>query len=137
MNIGFELDSLICTPIKQMTDVSSIPVQTIIEGAKEMLDELKSQGHKIILYTHRNVSTALETEAWLSKNRVPYDQIIFDRPRMMVMYFAEDCRQFKSWNGVKDELVKYGVIKDIDKEKKTIQSIAVKPSSDGKEQKLK
>lgn len=137
MNIGFELDSIICTPIKQMTDISAISEQTVLEGAKEMLNEIKAQGHRVIVYTHRNVSTALETEAWLSKNRVPYDQIIFDRPRMMVMLFAEDCRQFKSWNGVKDELIKYGIMKDLEAEKKTIQASIQKPSSQGQEQKLK
>lgn len=136
MNLGFELDSIICTPVKQMTDIESIASQEVIEGAKEMLNEIKTQGHRIVIYTHRNVSTALETEAWLSKNRIPYDQIIFDRPRNMIMLFAEDCRQFKSWKDVKDELVRYGLLKEIDKTS-VIQSSIQKPSSQGKEQKLK
>ena len=108
--IGFEIDNLICTGVDSHTNQEGKAKQTPIEGAKEVLDTLKQQGHSIIIFTRRDASVALETEAWLSKNKMPYDQIIFDKPRRLALYFSSECRQFKNWTKVKQELVDYGFL---------------------------
>lgn len=112
MQIGFEIDNLICTSVSSLTNREAIEKQTPIEGAKEVLDTLKQQGHAIVIYTKRDASVALETEAWLSKNKIPYDQIIFDKPRRLAIYFSSECRQFTSWTKVKQELLDYGFLQE-------------------------
>lgn len=139
MQIGFEIDNLISTGVHNVTDRDSITKQTPIEGAKEVLDELKKQGHSIVIFTRRDASVALETEAWLSKNKMPYDQIIFGKPRQLAIYFSSECRQFTNWTKAKEELLNYGFLletKDSLKQK-TIQSDLPVQDEKGKVQELK
>ena len=113
MQIGFELDNMICTPIKRMTDLEEISKQEVLAGAKEFLIELKNAGHQIVILTHRDASTALDTERFLDKNKIPYHHIMYNRPRNVFLLFAPDCRQFVSWEDTRKELEKYGVLKEI------------------------
>ena len=139
MQIGFEIDNLICTTVKSLTNREDISKQVPFDGAKETLDELKKQGHSIVIYTRRDASVALETEAWLSKNKIPYDQIIFGRPRQLSIFFANDCRQFINWSKVKEELIKYGFLKETAETMRTkiIQTELPVQDETGKVQELK
>ena len=111
MQIGFELDNIICTPIKSMTDLEEISKQQVLEGAKEFLIKLKEAGHQITIMTHRDGSTALDTERWLDKNKIPYHHIMYNRPRNVFVLFAPDCRQFISWDATQKELEQYGILR--------------------------
>ena len=110
--IGFEIDSIVSTPITHLTDLAEVSTQKLIEGAKDVILELKKQGHKIVFYTRRDVSTALATESWLDKNKIPYDQITFNRPHTTTIFFSENSRRFTTWDNVVSELRAIGVYKD-------------------------
>jgi len=139
MRIGFELDGVISTPVKSLTDLSGIAEQKVLEGVKEVLKMLKDSGHDIVIFTKRDVSTALDTERWLDKNKIPYDQIMYNRPSSMALFFTDNNRQFVSWTGVKNELVKYGVLQENEKTQavKTIRVELPTQSDKGNIQKLK
>lgn len=139
MYIAFEVDSVISSPVKKLTDRESIEQQTAIDGAKEVLDEIRKQGHQIVIYTKRDSSTALETEAWLKKNKMPYDQIIFGRARNTMIFFSPDSRQFVNWKGVKEELIRNGFLvnKKQEEEDKIIKTDLPSHDSQGSIQDLK
>ena len=55
----------------------------------EILKRLVERGHKIIIHTARLSSEArVETIEWLTKHRVPYDAIHFDKP--FYDYYIDD-----------------------------------------------
>lgn len=113
MRIGFEIDGILCWQVPgAVTDMGSVGKLAVIEQAKELLLDIRTSGHQIILYTTRDSSMALETEAWLSKNGIPYDAIIFNRPRMMSLFFAPDARQFTSWDTTRSELTRHGFLQE-------------------------
>ena len=118
VQIGFELDDLISTPIKRLTDLEDIPKQTVIEGAVEVLTKIKEAGHQIVIYTNRDASTMLETQRWLDKNKIPHHHVYFNRPKMFRI-FAKDCQEFINWEETKKHLEKY----DIVKKEKTLEDV--------------
>lgn len=115
MNIGFEIDYLISSPLKVLTDSKEVAAQKVVAEARETLIKIKAAGHQIILYTRRDVSAGLDTEIWLGKNGIPYDKIVFNRPHSMLMYFAPDVREFVDWAATRLELSKNGVIEKDEK----------------------
>ena len=133
MQIGFELDNIICTPIKCMTDLEEISKQEVLAGAREFLVTLKEAGHQITILTHRDSSTALDTERWLDKNKIPYHYVVYNRPRNVFLLFAPDCRQFVSWEDTRKELEKYGILREI----KPIEIEKSQPGNDSGVQELK
>jgi hypothetical protein len=110
--LGFEIDGMVSSTPGSFTELAVIAKQTVIPGALDLLTELKKAGHHIVLYTHRDASTAIETEKWLSKNKVPYDRIMFNRPHNVVLFFSQDARKFNGWDGVREELVGHGILKE-------------------------
>lgn len=111
-SIGFEIDQIVSTPVSSLTDLDDILNQKVIEGARDTIIALKEQGHKIVFYTRRDVSTALMTEKWLDKNKIPYDQISFNRPHSTTIFFSDNTRRFTSWDNVKADLRSVGLWKD-------------------------
>lgn len=111
MLVGFEIDDLISTPVRTLTDSCDVRAQKVIVDARETLEAVRAAGHQILLYTRRDVSVGIETETWLQRNKIPYDKIIFNRPHNMVVYFSADVRQFVDWKRTRTELQKYGVVK--------------------------
>lgn len=107
---AFEIDGLISEPVESLTKLDNIHKQKVIDGAVGVLKKIKEKGHFITLYTKRDVSTALDTQAWLDKNKIPHDNIIFNRPVLPTLFFSADFRQFVSWQKVEDELKEYGFI---------------------------
>lgn len=139
MRIGFELDNVIARQAAGEPPKSGGLHMEVVEGAKEILEDLRKQGHQIVIYTKRDSSQALDVENWLSKNGIAYAFVIFNRPAHLFMTFAPDIRQFVSWTGAKDELVRQGVLKEnaLDQQKKTMQVKLPKKSSSGETQDLK
>lgn len=119
MNIGFEIDDMISTSMQCLTAQADVDKQTVVEEARDVLIKIKAAGHQITLYTRRDVSVGLETEAWLGKNRIPYDRISFNRPHSITLFFANDVRQFIDWDKTKEELVINGVLKRDEKNEGT------------------
>ena len=111
MRIGLEIDNLISSPATSLTDFEAIAKVTPIDGAKEVMDGIREQGHQIVLFTSRDMSTALETERWLDKNKIPYDMIIYNRPRMNICY-STDFKEFNGWEKTKEELVQRGFLQE-------------------------
>ena len=133
MQIGFEIDAILCKPVKGMTNLEEIEKAEVLEGAKDFLVKIKEAGHQIIILTHRDSSTALSTERWLDKNRIPYHHILYNRPRNVFLLFAPDCRQFVNWDETRKELEKYGVLR----EEKPIEIDKTQPESNSGIQELK
>jgi hypothetical protein len=115
LQIGFEIDGIISSPVKCMTDLEEIAKQEVLAGAREFLKSLKDAGHQITILTHRDSSTALDTERWMDKNQIPYHHIMYNRPRSVFLLFAPDCRQFINWDETRKELEKYGILKEVKK----------------------
>ena len=133
MQLGFELDSVVCTPVKSMTDLEAISKAEVLPGAREFLVELKEAGHQIVILTHRDASTALDTERFLDKNKIPYHHIMYNRPRSVFLLFAPDCRQFINWEETRKELEKYGILREV----KPIEIEKSQPGNDTGIQELK
>lgn len=111
MNIGFEIDDMISTSLKCLTSRDEVDRQMVVEKARDTLSKIREAGHQITLYTRRDVSVGLETEAWLQRNRISYDRISFNRPHSITLFFAPDVRKFVNWDDTKEELIINGVIK--------------------------
>lgn len=112
MYIGFEIDGMLCSPSKSMTDFEEIGKQVLVEEGRVLLTELKAAGHHIVLYTRRDASTMMATEMWLVKNKIPYDKVVYNRLHTVVMFFSPDARAFTGWGKVREELLINGAIKE-------------------------
>lgn len=89
MRIVVDLDGTVCEIRKP--DQKYEDVEPKMEAVKA-LQELKSKGHTIILYTARHMKTCDAnvgkvmarignlTIAWLHKHNVPFDEIYFGKP---------------------------------------------------------
>jgi 7-cyano-7-deazaguanine synthase in queuosine biosynthesis len=49
------------------------------------LRELYNKGHEIVLFTARRKEDVEETVEWLSKHNIPFDSIIFNKPKYQMM----------------------------------------------------
>lgn len=86
LNLCFDLDGTI---VQKGSDYSNLKP---IEGMSELIRELKSKGHKITIYTARNMNTyggnlGLITfnqvpviTDWLQKNNIPIDELYIGKP---------------------------------------------------------
>lgn len=82
-----------------------------IEGAIEKLNELRKNGHYIIINTARHMKTCNGdigkvtakvgklTLDWLAKHEVPYDEIYFGKPWANI-YIDDNAFRFKSWDEI-------------------------------------
>jgi len=95
--ICFDLDGTICE-IK--TKNQSYETVLPIAGMVEYLQELKNNGHYIIIMTARNMATynnnlgqiianqAPTVIEWLKKYNIPYDELLFGKPN--ADFFVDD-----------------------------------------------
>ena len=86
----------------------------LIEGAKEKIQNLYSNGHYIILYTARHMKTCNGNSAltiskigkitldWLESNDIPYHEIYFGKPWADV-YIDDNALRFISWSTISDD----------------------------------
>lgn len=110
MFIGFEIENIVCTPLERLTNIEEVKNCKPIEETINLIREIKQAGHQIILYTKRDSSLGQETENWLSRHKVPYDRIMFNRPSTPILFFSNDSRQFNNATIAKEELVKHGIL---------------------------
>ena len=119
MRIVIDLDGTIC-PTKK--DNQSYDELIPYRGAKEKIDQLKADGHYIIIQTARNMATQESnlgrvvknigkiTLDWLEKHSILYDEIYFGKPNGNV-YIDDRALRFNSWDNISSDLLK-GLSKD-------------------------
>ena len=104
----FDLDGTICHT-KQLNQkyIDVLP----IKGAVETLQQLKSNGHYIIIYTARNMLTynnnigkiiANQSRVvinWLETHNIPFDELHFGKP-LADFYIDDKGVKFSNWDEI-------------------------------------
>ena len=77
MNLVFEMEHVICSPNADYN------LCRPIANVTEFMQWLKKTGHHITIWTKRTneLEVKMKTEDWLKIQQIPYDRLIFDRPR--------------------------------------------------------
>ena len=79
MRLVFEMDGVICKPEDKLLWNHSQPIINVVE----FMQWLHNKGHHITIWCEREntLENKLITEQWLMLQQVPYDRLLFDRPR--------------------------------------------------------
>lgn len=80
MKIAYDLDDTICTSISRSDAIDEVSTCIVKDKVKRDIIELKKLGHEVIIFTHRRIDLKMVTEAWLRKNNILYDKLIFGKP---------------------------------------------------------
>jgi len=77
MNLVFELDNVLCVPNADYLACKPIA------NAIEFVQFCRKKGHHITIWTQRTnlMEHKIKTERWLLLHQIPYDRLIFDKPR--------------------------------------------------------
>jgi capsule biosynthesis phosphatase len=88
-----------------------------LKNAVEKINELKNQGHYIIISTARNMATCESnvgkvlknvgkiTLDWLDKYNIPYDEIFFGKQNADV-YIDDRALRFEGWDSISSDSLK-------------------------------
>ncbi len=76
----------------------NIPLEerAAVEGAQDAIRRLKQKGYHIILCTSRFRSQKAATIEWLERNNIPFDCIVFGKPRG-ILYIDDRGYRFRGW----------------------------------------
>lgn len=76
----------------------NIPIskRPVVSGAPDSVRFLKQKGYKILLFTSRPESQKEETIEWLTNSGIPFDDIIFNKPRGII-YIDDRGYSFQGW----------------------------------------
>jgi len=79
MQVVFNLDGVICKPEDKILWKFSQPILNVTE----FMQWLKGNGHHITIWCERDNSleNKIVTEQWLMLQQIPYDRLLFDRPK--------------------------------------------------------
>ena len=95
MRFVFDLDGVICTPPKgiQFGIVEYIRHSKPIANAIEFIQWIKKNGHEITIWCDRpnDLAVKFATEQWLDFEQVPYDRLIFDKPKNPIYVTETPC----------------------------------------------
>jgi len=106
--ICIDLDGVICDFKREGETYADVRP---ITGAIEKLNELRENGHYIIIQTARHMKTChgnvgqvisrvgLITQQWLANHKVPYDEIYFGKPWAEI-YIDDNAFRFSDWNEI-------------------------------------
>ena len=77
MNLIFEMEHVICSPN------ADYGLCKPIANVTEFMQWLRKSGHHITIWTKRSneMETKMKTENWLKIQQIPYDRLLFDRPK--------------------------------------------------------
>jgi len=77
MNLVFNMDGVICSPHENPSNCR--PIENIIE----FMQWLKTNNHHITIWCERELTAENKyvTEQWLALEQIPYDRLLFDKPR--------------------------------------------------------
>ena len=110
MRVCVDIDGVICNFKNKNQSYSDVEP---IDGAVEKINNLRANGHYIILYTARRMKTHNSnlglvindigkiTIDWLEKYGIEYDEIYFGKPWANV-YIDDNAYRFKSWDLIND-----------------------------------
>ncbi len=78
MNLVFLMDDVICTPHEDYNNCK--PIENVVEFMQWLIIE---QGHYITIWCERELTAENKyiTETWLTLYQIPYDRLLFDRPK--------------------------------------------------------
>lgn len=96
MIIAIELDNIIASPVSNFVALNEVEKCEVKSLSKESLEDLKKLGHTIIIYTSRDASLGPATETWLQKNKIPYNRIVFNKPRVDLV-IDRNAYKFSNW----------------------------------------
>jgi capsule biosynthesis phosphatase len=108
MRICIDVDGVICHLRKPEQHYSELEP---IEGAVRSIQELKEEGHYIILHTARHMRTcngdvgmviAKQGKTlldWLDRFQIPYDEIYFGKP-IADVYIDDNALRFRNWRSM-------------------------------------
>jgi hypothetical protein len=97
MNLIFNLDGVICNEEDDLLKKHSQPLVNVTEFMQWLIE----QGHHITIWCERKNTLEMKmmTEDWLYVNQIPYDRLIFDRPKNPI--FVDDtppnAKYFAAW----------------------------------------
>ena len=103
MHFVFDMDGVICTPAKgvQFGIVEYIENCKPIANVSEFMHWLKKDNHLIIIWCNRpnDLAVKLSTERWLELNEIPYDRLLFDRPKdpVFVNDYPANAKYYSAW----------------------------------------
>lgn len=82
-----------------------IPLEerSVVGDAQNSIKLLQQKGYKIILLTSRFRSQKDATIEWLLKNDIPFDDIIFGKPRG-ILYIDDRGYRFRGWKQLFDDI---------------------------------
>ena len=105
MKLVFDLDGVICTPPKgiQFGIVEFINHSKPLVNAIEFMTWLRNRDNEITIWAQRpnDLAVKLATEQWLDLHQVPYDRLLFDRPRNPI-YITETPSNAKYFGHIGD-----------------------------------
>ena len=81
MIFAFDIDNTICKGIEKSNDSKACSKAKPIKRIIKIIQDLKTKGHQILIFSHRKSSTKSATIEWLKKNQVPFDQLVLDKPK--------------------------------------------------------
>ena len=86
MKLVFNMDGVICAEEGEQLYKWAQPLINV----PEFMQWLKKNGHHITIWCERENTLEMKmvTEEWLKVNNVPYDRLLFDRPRNP--YFVDE-----------------------------------------------
>jgi capsule biosynthesis phosphatase len=109
LRICLDIDGTICTGISEGRWYDAVEP---FEGVVEFLQQLKAEGHYLILQTARHMRTCSANEGrvlamggkllfdWLEKWKIPYDEVYFGKPHADI--FIDDAGyQHTNWKDTK------------------------------------
>ena len=77
MTIAVDLDNTLCSPISKVDAVEEIKRCRPRLGAIKLANALHQKGNCIYIYTYRELVCKKQTEKWLKKYGVKYEEIVF------------------------------------------------------------
>lgn len=108
MRICIDLDGVIAGFKKEGETYADVQP---IQGAIEAVNNLKTAGHYIIIFTARHMKSCdgdvgkvtarigKQTLDWLEKYNIPYDEIHFGKPWADI-YIDDNAFRFENWNQI-------------------------------------
>lgn len=113
MIFAFDIDNVIC---ESKTDNLTYSTVKPFPEAIELLQDLKSVGHTIILFTGRHMKTCAGNQGkvlalqgkilldWLEKYNIPYDEIWWSKPHADL--YIDDAAHFHTdWHSTREAIV--------------------------------
>ena len=97
MNLIFNLDGVICNE----EDVLLMKHCRPLVNVTEFMQWLVKEGHHITIWCERENTLEMKmmTESWLLINQIPYDRLLFDRPKdpVYVSDTPPNAKYFTGW----------------------------------------